>query len=377
MALTAGTRVGAYEIVAAIGAGGMGEVYRATDTKLNRPVAFKVLPASLASDRERVARLRREAEVLAALNDPHIAQIYGLEDSTEVTALVLELVEGPTLADRLAQGPMSVAEALPIAKQIAEALEAAHERGIVHRDLKPANIKVRPDGTVKVLDFGLAKVVEDEAVRPNSSQTATATMEGTQDGVILGTVAYMSPEQARGQLVDKRADVWAFGCVLFEMLSGRMAFSGQTISDTIAAVLEREPVWDRLPAATPKGIRRLLRRCLEKDPKQRLRDIGDARIELDEALAGSAKDDIDGQEPVGITRRAAITTLVGAALGTAATGAFAISRYRGAVPRSLTQFAFAVPEGSKALYPATSSSLQTTVGWGSSRGFRPLCGNWP
>jgi serine/threonine-protein kinase len=345
MAVAAGTRVGAYEIVAAIGAGGMGEVYRATDTKLNRAVAFKVLPASLASDRERVARLRREAEVLAALNHPHIAQIYGLEDSTEVTALVLELVEGPTLADRLAVGPMSIDEVLPIAKQIAEALEAAHERGIVHRDLKPANIKVRPDGTVKVLDFGLAKVVGDEAVRPSSPQMATATIEGTQDGVILGTVAYMSPEQARGQLVDKRTDIWAFGCVLFEMLSARMAFSGQTISDTIAAVLEREPVWDRLPAATPKGIRRLLRRCLEKDPRHRLRDIGDARIELDDALAGSAKDDIDRQEPVGITRRAALTTLVGAAIGTAATGAFAISRYRSAVPRSLTQFAFAVPEG--------------------------------
>jgi serine/threonine-protein kinase len=345
MALAAGTRVGGYEIVAAIGAGGMGEVYRATDTKLNRPVAFKVLPASLASDRERVARLRREAEVLAALNDPHIAQIYGLEDSTEITALVLELVEGPTLADRLALGSLSIDEILPIAKQIAEALEAAHERGIVHRDLKPANIKVRPDGTVKVLDFGLAKVVGDEAVRPSSSEMATATIEGTRDGVILGTVAYMSPEQARGQLVDKRTDIWAFGCVLFEMLSGRMAFSGATVSDTIAAVLEREPEWDRLPAATSKGIRRLLRRCLEKDPKQRLRDIGDARIELDEALAGSAKDDIDGQEPVGITRRAAITTLVGAAIGAAATGGFAISRYRGAVPRSLTKFAFEVPEG--------------------------------
>ena len=236
MALSPGTRLGAYEVIAQIGEGGMGEVYRATDTKLKRDVAVKVLPKSLAGDPERLARFQREAEVLASLNHPNIAAIYGLEDSADMKALVMKLVEGPTLADRIAQGAIPVDEALPIAKQIAEALEAAHEQGIIHRDLKPANVKVRRDGTVKVLDFGLAKAMEPAGTSPSMSQSPTITTPVmTQAGMILGTAAYMSPEQARGKPVDKRADIWAFGVVLYEMLTGRRAFSGDGVTDTIVS----------------------------------------------------------------------------------------------------------------------------------------------
>jgi Tol biopolymer transport system component len=265
-------RIGSYEIVALLGAGAMGEVYRAQDTRLNRDVALKVLPPPFAVDPDRLARFRREAQMLAALNHPNIAAIYGVEDSDGVLALVLELVEGPTLADRLVAGPLPVKAALAAAAQIAEAVEAAHEKGIVHRDLKPANIKIDPSGTVKVLDFGLAKPAVPDGARPD--------LTGSHDGLILGTASYMSPEQARGQSVDTRGDIWAFGCVLYEMLTGRLAFPGTTVPDTIAKILEREPDWSALPAETPEPVRRLLHRCLVKDPRERLRDIGDARIDL-------------------------------------------------------------------------------------------------
>ena len=282
MALTPGTRLGPYEIVAAIGAGGMGEVYRARDSKLNRDVALKVLPESFSGDAERLARFHREAQVLGSLNHPNIAQIYGFEDSGATHALVMELVEGPTLADRIAQGAIPVDEALLIARQIADALEAAHEQGIVHRDLKPANVKVRDDGMVKVLDFGLAKAL-DPMSSPGGDvmNSPTLTARATQLGVILGTAAYMAPEQAKGRTVDRRADIWAFGVVLFEMLAGQRAFKGDDISDVLAAVLRQEIDWTALPAGTPQKIRRVLERCLERDPKRRLRDIGDVWIGMD------------------------------------------------------------------------------------------------
>ena len=280
-----GHRIGSYQIEAWIGAGGMGEVYKALDTKLNRQVAIKVLLPAVADDPDRLARFSREAHVLASLNHPHIAQIYGLEDAG-VRALVMELVEGPTLADRIASAAIPVGEALSIATQIAEALEAAHEQGIIHRDLKPANIKVREDGTVKLLDFGLAKAIDStsrESVDATRSPDPGVLATGT--GVIVGTAAYMSPEQVRGVAVDKRTDIWAFGCVLYEMLTAQRAFPGETISDTIAAVLDREPDVRALPADTPTSVKHLLRRCLDKDLKQRLRDIGEARVELEALVA--------------------------------------------------------------------------------------------
>ncbi len=282
MSLTPGTKLGPYEIVGALGAGGMGEVYRARDAKLGREVALKVLPESLGGDPDRLARFHREAQVLAALNHPNIAQIYGFEDSGAMHALVMELVEGPTLAERILAGPMPVADALPIARQIATALEAAHEQGIIHRDLKPANVKVKEDGTVKVLDFGLAKALDHT---PGSSadvmNSPTLTARATQLGTILGTAAYMAPEQAKGKTVDRRADIWAFGVVLFEMLAGQRAFKGDDVSDVLAAVLRQEIDWKALPADTPATIRRVLARCLERDPKQRLRDIGDVWMGMD------------------------------------------------------------------------------------------------
>jgi eukaryotic-like serine/threonine-protein kinase len=289
MPLAPGTRLGPYEIVSALGAGGMGEVYRARDGKLNREVALKVLPESVAADPDRLARFHREAQVLGALNHPNIAQIYGFEDSGATHAIVMELVEGPTLADRIAEGPMPVDEAMAIARQIVDALEAAHEQGIIHRDLKPANVKVREDGTVKVLDFGLAKALD-----PTSSSGAdvmnspTLTARATQLGVILGTAAYMAPEQAKGKAVDRRADIWAFGVVLFEMLAGQRAFKGEDVSDVLAAVLRQEIDWTALPASTPARLRLVLERCLERDPKKRLRDIGDVWIGMDTPDAPAA-----------------------------------------------------------------------------------------
>jgi len=285
LALTPGTRIGPYEILSALGAGGMGEVYRATDTKLKRQVAVKILPSSLSMDSDRLARFQREAEVLATLNHPHIAAIYGLEDAGGVKALVMELVEGEDLAQRIARGLMPLDEVLPIARQIAEALEAAHEHRIIHRDLKPANIKIRPDGTAKVLDFGLAKAPSGETASASVDNTPTA--HATKMGMIIGTAAYMSPEQARGKTVDKRTDIWAFGCVLYEALTGRRAFDGETVTDIIAAVVKNEPDWSALPPYTPAPIRTLLARCLQKDLRRRLHDIGDARLEIEEAIAHS------------------------------------------------------------------------------------------
>ncbi len=287
MSLATGTKLGTYEIGAEIGKGGMGEVYRARDAKLGRDVALKILPEAFARDPERIARFQREAKVLASFNHSNIASIYGLEDSGTTHALVMELVEGPTLADRIKSGAISVDEALPIARQICEALEYAHERGIVHRDLKPANVKITRDDAVKILDFGLAKAVAGEAVETDISTSPTLTHMATRAGLILGTAAYMSPEQAKGKAVDRRADIWAFGCVLYEMLTGKMAFRGETVTDTLAAVVRADPEWSELPAATPSRVRLLLRRCLQKEPKQRLRDIGDARISLDEVLSGT------------------------------------------------------------------------------------------
>ena len=292
MSLAPGIRLGAYEIVSFIGAGGMGEVYRARDTRLNRDIAIKILPDAFARDADRAARFRREAQAVASLNHPTIAQIHAFEDIGSSSALVLELVEGPTLADRIAQGPVPVDEAVAIATQIAEALEAAHEAGVIHRDLKPANIKLRPDGTVKVLDFGLAKALESPvsaAVSSHMSQSPTITSPAmTMGGVILGTAAYMSPEQAKGKRVDQRADIWAFGCVLYEMLTGCRAFEGHDVSDTIASVLRSAPDWSRLRADTPQPIRRLLNRCLAKDLKHRLADVRDVSLELAEPFNEAA-----------------------------------------------------------------------------------------
>ena len=285
MSLKPGDALGPYEVIGTLGAGGMGEVYRARDTKLGRSVALKVLPDPFASNPERLARFTREAQVLASLNHPNIAAIYGLEGQ----ALVMELVEGDDLSAVIARGPMTLDDALPIARQVADALEAAHESGIVHRDLKPANIKVRADGTVKVLDFGLAKamdrVLDSGPGTLDAANSPTLTIRGTQMGMILGTAAYMSPEQARGKAVDKRADVWAFGCVLYEMLSGRRPFTGEEVSDVLAAVLRQEIDWTALPANTPADLRRLLMRCLDRDPRTRLRDIGEARVLLSSPLS--------------------------------------------------------------------------------------------
>src|SRR5262244_4036555 len=281
MALAPGTRLGPYEIIAPLGAGGMGEVYRARDRKLDRDVALKALPDSFVHDPDRLARFQREAKVLASLNHPNIAHIHGLEESDGIRALVMELVEGEDLAQRLTRGAIPIDEALPIAKQIAEALEAAHEQGIIHRDLKPANIKVRDDGTVKVLDFGLAKALEPASpsqVDVTNSPTITTPAQMTGVGTILGTAAYMSPEQAKGRAADKRSDVWAFGCVCYEMLTGRRAFDGEDVSDTMAAVLRAEPDWNRLPVNVPDHIRLLLRRCCEKDRGQRVSDMSVARF---------------------------------------------------------------------------------------------------
>ncbi|HEU4401321.1 MAG TPA: protein kinase, partial [Candidatus Polarisedimenticolia bacterium] len=305
MSLTAGTRLGQYSIDSPLGAGGMGEVYRARDTKLGREVALKVLPDLFARDSERLARFQQEARLLAALNHPHIAAIYGLEEAEcqepsghgaageragQVRFLVLELVPGETLAERIARGALPVDEALAVCRQIAEGLEAAHERGIIHRDLKPANIKITPEGKVKVLDFGLAKAFAPHEASPGTApvdlmQSPTLTTPATQVGAILGTAAYMSPEQARGRPVDKRADIWAFGCVLYEALTGRQAFEGETLSDTLAAILKSEPDWEALPSDAGSRLRELLKRCLRKDPGQRLRDIGDARQEIEAAIA--------------------------------------------------------------------------------------------
>jgi len=289
-----GKTISHYKVLEKIGEGGMGVVYRATDTKLNRDVALKILPQQFASDSQRMGRFQREAEVLASLDHPNIGQIYGIEDAGQTKALVLQLIEGPTLADKIAQGPIPVEDALKIALQMAEGLEAAHEKGVIHRDLKPANIKITPEGQVKILDFGLAKALEVEVPASSLSQSPTLTAAATQAGVILGTAAYMSPEQAKGEPVDKRTDIFAFGSVLYECLTGMRAFGGDTITETIAAVLKSEPDWKALPTPIPAGVQRLLSRCTQKDPKRRLHDIADARLEIEEA--GSTPHPVDSTD---------------------------------------------------------------------------------
>ena len=335
-----GRQLGPHRILSLLAIGGMGEVYRARDTRLNRDVAIKALPEQLALDPDRLERLKREAQVLASLNHPNIAGIYGFEEADGVQALVLELVEGPTLADRIARGRIPLDEAMPMSRQIAEALEAAHEQGIIHRDLKPANIKVRDDGTVKVLDFGLAKALEPAAV-------ASSTAPLSQAGIILGTAAYMSPEQAKGKPADRRSDLWAFGCVLYEMLTGARAFGGEDINETVAAVLRDEPDWRALPAGTPASIRRLLRRCLEKDRRRRLADAADARLELDEAAAEStapiATSTASNPVPRPLWQRAA--PIVAAVLIGALAAGTALRRFTPAVAPSVARFTLTLPEG--------------------------------
>ncbi len=356
MSLAAGTRFGGYEVLSPIGAGGMGEVYRARDLSLNRTVALKILPPLFANDADRLARFKREGQVLASLNHPNIAAIHGLEESGGVRALVLEYVDGPTLADRIAAGPMTLDDALPIARQIADALEAAHDHGVVHRDLKPANVKLRPDGTVKVLDFGLAKEVEPARLRqgsgearPDQDNSPTITSPAvTGMGMILGTAAYMSPEQARGKPVDKRADLWAFGCVLHEMLTGRRAFEAPDVTSTLAKVLESTADFQQLPATTPASIRRLLRRCLVKDRRDRLGDASSLRIEIDEALRDPhAVGDVPIAAPRHVTwwRRGVpwpIAALVVAALGVAG---YAGRFFRADPPPAVSRLDLALPPG--------------------------------
>ena len=283
-----------YRIIEKIGQGGMGEVYRAEDTNLDREVAIKVLPERFSQDPERLARFEREAKLLASLNHPNIAAIYGFEHSGEIHFLVLELVEGDTLAERVAKGPLPVEEALEVCRQIAEGVEAAHDKGVIHRDLKPANVKVTPEGKIKILDFGLAKAFEGEVAAADISQSPTLTEEMTRAGVILGTAAYMSPEQAKGQPVDKRTDIFAFGCVLYELLTAKRAFAGDTITETIASVLKSEPDLEALPEKTAWRVLELLRQCFEKAARERLQHLGDGRIQINRALTEPTTSPIDG-----------------------------------------------------------------------------------
>ena len=342
MPLAAGTRLGSYEVLSALGAGGMGEVYRARDTRLGRLVAIKILPPAFVADGERVARFEREAKVLASLNHPHIAAIYGLDEADGVRALVMELVEGEDLAERLTRGRVPPEEALPIAKQIAEALEAAHELGIIHRDLKPGNIRIRDDGTAKVLDFGLAKAPGSHADAAGLVDAPT-TAPVTRAGIVLGTVPYMSPEQARGRPVDRRADVWAFGAVLYELLTGARAFQGDSVAETLSHVLTLTPDWTRLPPETPPAIRTLLRRCLEKNPAKRLDSALVLRLEIDEALASPASPTTaaDGQE-----RHLRISRAIAAAVAFGLLGAlvtWAVMRNAPPAPLLPTRFAITLP----------------------------------
>ena len=354
MSLAPGTRIGPYEVVSMVGAGGMGEVYRARDGKLGRDVALKVLPSAFASDPERIARLEREARTLATLNHPHIGGIYGFEESNGVRALALELVDGETLADRIARGAIPLEDVLPIARQIADALEAAHEHGIIHRDLKPANIKMTPQGVVKVLDFGLAKLADapdSGAATPAASLSPTITSPAmmTQAGMLLGTAAYMAPEQAKGKPADKRSDIWAFGCVLYEMLTGARAFDGEDVTETLASVLRSEVDWALLPPSTPAPVMRLLKRCVEKDSRRRLKHIGDARLELDE------RDEPPVAIPSARRPQWRLWPLMAAAVAGAIAGvaAWLFIPREGAVP--VTRFAIPLPAG------ATLSTTQTAT----------------
>jgi len=345
MTLAAGHRVGSYEIVAPLGAGGMGEVYRARDLRLGRDVALKFLTDAVASDEDRLARFDREARVLASLNHPNIGAIHGLEDSSGTPCLVLELVPGETLAEKLAAGPLSVQEAAGVCRQIARALEAAHENGILHRDLKPANVKVTPDGTVKVLDFGLAKAFAAEG-SSSASHSPTITTGGTRDGVLLGTASYMSPEQARGKAVDQRTDVWSFGCVLYETLTGERAFPGDTVPDALAAVIHRDPDWSRLPRETPAPIRRLLERCLRKERDRRLHSIADARLDLEETGAEPLPAR-DATREVASRWRSALPWVLAGLLGaTALSAIWMLQRERRVAPRPY-RLQVALPPGEK------------------------------
>ena len=360
MTLAPGTRLGVYEIHSALGAGGMGEVYRARDTRLQRDVALKILPDAFAADTDRLARFEREAQMLASLNHPNIAAIHGLEESGSVRALVLELVEGNTLADLIAGGrPLPVDEALAIARQIAEALQAAHEQGVVHRDLKPANIKVRPDGTVKVLDFGLAKLAagpttggyygDDQRTRPDVSRSPTITTPAmTQMGVIMGTAGYMSPEQAKGRDADTRSDVWAFGAVLYEMLTGRRAFEGEDVSDTLASVLKSDPDWSRLSADVPPAVGTLIRRCLVKDRRERLSEIATAKFVLSEwgslIEPGAAREASAAPAASRGSRRQWVLPVVATALTAAVVGAGAWALRSTPRPPVVARFSIA-PDG--------------------------------
>ena len=355
MALASGTRLGGYEVLGPLGAGGMGEVYRARDTKLGRDVAIKILPDVFAHDPDRLARFEREAQLLATLNHPNIAAIYGLEDSGQTRALVLELVEGETLADRIARGPIPLDEVLKVATQIAEALEAAHEQGIIHRDLKPANIKVTEAGIVKVLDFGLAKLTEPHVPPPpnasnvSMSPTITSPAMMTGVGVLLGTATYMAPEQARGRRADKRSDIWAFGCVLYEMLTGRRAFGGEDVSDTLANVLKLPPDWTALPAHTSPAVRRLLERCLDKDARRRVGDIAAARFVLEEQtiLGGpSTAGAVPAAQPAWKRARAATVAAVAATVITAGVHWL----LRTAEPaKAVTRFSLSLPDSRLAI----------------------------
>ena len=366
MPLSPGDRIGPYTITAAIGRGGMGEVFRARDPRLNRDVAIKVLPELFAADPERLARFEREAQVLAALNHPNIAHVHGLEESSGIRALVMELVEGRTLADVIgATGGrgVPVIDALPIARQIAEALDVAHEKGIVHRDLKPANILVTADGAVKVLDFGLAKALEAAPGDTNLMNSPTFTGAMTGAGVVLGTAAYMSPEQARGQAVDRRADIWAFGVVVYELLTGRQVFEGATATDIVAAVITREPDWDRLPPTLPEALVRVLHRCLEKDPKRRMRDIGDARADIEAASAQYSTP--QGAPAAGMAQRQRSVRpwAWSAGIALALVAGAAIGRYLLApvpAPSTPVRFEIILPEGSRAVISPDGARLALT-----------------
>ena len=342
MTLSAGDRLGRYEILGPLGAGGMGEVYRAKDAELDRDVAVKVLPEAVAQDPERIARFEREAKLLASLSHQNIATLYGLEEHEGQRFLVMELVEGETLAERLQRGLVPVDEALEIALQIAEGLEAAHEQGIIHRDLKPANVMLSPEGKVKVLDFGLAKAWQPEEGDPDLTHSPTLTGQMTEGGVLLGTVGYMSPEQARGKPVDNRTDIWAFGCVLYEMLAGQRPFQGETVTDALAAVVTFEPDWERLPDTTPPAVQHLLRRCLQKAPNRRLHAIADARIEIEDAAGEPPRpyhvpaDSRSGARRRVTTFRAAALALTGALVGGGLAAAFvwhSLSSDEAAIPR--------------------------------------------